>query len=387
MKHLLYILPFLLLFSCGKSEKFRINGELENGKDKIIYLEKLEVGGPVTADSARIRSGNRFSFSGKISEPAFYRLRLDSNNFITLLTEPGERMTIEASASNLAGTYHVSGSGGSELLKKLNDRLVRTKRQIDALITEFLAMEEGPGFEAEEIRINQELEKIIGDHRKFSIAFILDNIESLAAITALYQQIDDENYVLNETRDIQYLKIVAESLKKKYPSSPHVRALAADAENQERQYELFRLAAMAEQTGDVTTNYPDIILPGTEGDTVRLHSLPQRYILVLFGSSLDQTSVQYSRELIPIYRAYHGKGFQVYQVSLERDRQEWLNSIRFYELPWIHVAELDQENFAAARTYNVQQIPSNYLINRDAGIIATNISVPELRRRLSRALD
>jgi hypothetical protein len=74
-------------------------------------------------------------------------------------------------------------------------------------------------------------------------------MESLAAITALYQQLDDANYVLNRTRDIQYLKIVAESLNKKYPNSPHVKALAADAENQERNYEIYRLSAMAEQRG------------------------------------------------------------------------------------------------------------------------------------------
>ncbi len=382
----LMLLPFVLFFSCGESSRVRIGGKIDEGAGKTLYFEKLEVAGPAVLDSASIRSSGRFSFSSSISEPAFYRLRLENRNFITLLAEPGERITVEAQAANLAGTYSVEGSEGSELLKKLNDRLASTKKQMEPLIREIIELEEGPGFEKEEARINRELDEIIKAQRNFSIAFILDNMESLAAITALYQQLDDENYVLDQTRDIQYLKIVAESLNKKYPGSPHVRALVRDAENQERQYELYRLTAMAEQRGDLVTTYPDIALPGTDGDTIRLHSLSEKYILVLFGSSLNSASVQFSHQLLPVYRAYRDKDFQIYQVSIERDRDEWLRSIKFLELPWINVAELGEDT-GAAGVYNVQQIPANFLINRDAGIIARNLSAAELRRRLARVLD
>jgi hypothetical protein len=386
MKQILLILPFFMLFSCGGSEKVRISGEIENGKDKTIYLDHIGIERIAVLDSAKIKSGNKFSFSSKIAEPSFYRLRLDSNNFITLLAEPGERMSIEASASNLSGTYRVSGSEGSELIRQLNERLTLTRNQMTPLIREIISLEEGPGFKEAEARINEELEDIIKAQRRYSIAFILDNIESLAAITALYQRLDD-NYVLDQLRDLQYLKIVAESLKKKYPDSPHVKALAADAGNQERQYELLRLSVMAEQAGEVITTYPDIAMPGKNGDIINLHSLPQKYVLVLFGSSLNPQSVQFSHDLAPIYRAYHPKGFEVYHVSVERDRQEWLRNLEFSELPWIHVAEFGEGGFKAAQVYNVQQIPSNYLINRDAGVVARNLSPQEIRRRLARALD
>ncbi len=387
MRHLYFIFPLLFFISCDRSDKFNITGEIENGSDLIIYLDKLDVGTHSVLDSARIRSSNIFSFSGRISEPSFYRVRIGDNNFVTLLVEPGEKIFIEAAASNLSGTYQVSGSEGSKLLKRLNDRLLSTRKQIDPLIKEIMALEEGSEMAQEEVRINEELEEIINAQRKFSVAFILDNMESLAAITALYQMIDEENYVLNRFRDIQYLKIIAESLTKKYPDSPHVKALARDAENQERQYELFRIASLAEQSGDVVSNYPDISMKGVEGDTIRLHSLPEKYVLVLFGSSLNQSSVEYTRELLPIYKAYHNKGFQIYQVSVERERQEWLRNIEFNELPWIHVAEFEDEDFRAAMLYNVQQIPSSYLINRDVGVVARNLSAPELRSRLARVLD
>ncbi len=353
----------------------------------MLWLDKLEVTGPVPIDSVKLGSNGKFTFRTGISLPSFYRIRIADNNFITLLAGPGERINIEAKASNLPGTYMAEGSEGSKLLKKLNDRLITTKRQIDPLVKEILELEEGPGFEEKEARINEELEDIIKEQRNFSIAFILDNMESLAAITALYQQLDDETYVLNQTRDIQYLKIVAESLMKLYPRSPHVRALAADAENQERAYEAYRFAAMAEQSGNVVTTYPDINMPGTDGENVSLYSLPEKYKLVFFGSSLNQASLEFANDLIPVYNAFHHKGFQVYQVSVERDREEWLRSIEFSELPWVHVAELGESSFTAAQAYNVQQIPANYLINRDVGIVARNLSVPELRRRLARILD
>ncbi len=387
MNRILAIFSLLLLFSCGKHEKFRISGEIENGKGKTIYLDKLEVEGPRVVDSVKIGTGDKFAFSHKITRPSFYQIRIDRNNFITLLAEPEERITVGGIASDLPGTYRVSGSAGSELLKTLNDRLTATRLQMEPLIGEILNLEEGPGSADEEARINEELQEIINAQRRFSIAFVIDNIESLAAITALYQQLDEESYVLGRMRDIQYLKITAESLKRLYPDSPHVMALAADAENQERHYELFRLNAMAEESGSVVTTYPDIAMPGMDGDTIRLKSVPEKHVLLLFGSSLNRASVEFSHNLLPLYEEYHRKGFQVYHVSVERDRQEWLSYINLSELPWVHVAEFGEGNFMAAQSYNIQQIPSNYLIYNDVGVVAKDISVPELRRRLSRALD
>ncbi len=382
------LLPLAVMVqSCDEPTGVRVSGTIEEAEGKTLWFDRLEIGGPVPVDSFKLRGNGRFSFRAQPAMPSFYRIRIEGNNFITLLAEPGERITVSARASNLPETYDVEGSEGSVLLKKLNDRLITTRKQIDPLIREILELEEGPGFEEEEARINEELEDIINAQRNFSIAFILDNMESLASITALYQQLDDQNYVLNRTRDIQYLKIVAGSLKKIYPDSPHVRALAVDAESQERAYEAYRFAAMAEQSGNVVTTYPDINMPGPDGENVSLHSVPEKYKLVFFGSSLNASSVQFAIDLLPVYNTFHTRGFQVYQVSVERDREEWLRSIEFSELPWIHVAEPGEEPFSAAQAYNVQQIPSNYLINRDVGIIARNLSVTELRRRLARAMD
>lgn len=380
-------LSFIVLFSCGDSSKVRLSGNIDAGEDRVLYFDKLQIEGSRILDSVLLKRNGNFSFSTTAAEPSFYRLRLTDNNFITLLAGPGEDINVNASASNLPGTYTVEGSEGSELLKKLNDRLMVTRKQMEPLIEEIMALEDGPGFEEEEARINRELEELIKSQRDFSIAFILENMESMASITALYQMIDDQNYVLNQTRDIQFLKIVSEALVKKYPQSPHVRSLASDAENQERRYELNRLSALAEQRGDVITTYPDIAMPGRDGDTIRLRLLPQKYKLVLFGSSLNPASVQLSHELIPVYNAYRNKGFEIFQVSVERSREEWLRSIEFSELPWVHVAELGEGSFSAAQNYNVQQIPANYLINHDVGVVARNLSPAELRRRLSRAFD
>jgi len=384
---ILLLVPLILVMSCVDQSKVRINGEIEEGHGKTLYLDRIELTGPQPHDSAVLRSSGRFSFSDRITTPGFFRLRLDENNYITLLAEPGEKISISARASNLPGTYEITGSEGSLLVKQLNDRLTETRRKMNPLIREISALEEGPEFEQEAARIEEELDEIIQAQRRFSIAFILENMESLASITALYQQLDDNNYVLGRIRDIQYLKIVAESLMKKYPNSPHVKALASDAADQERQYELYKLSVMAEQSGQVVTTYPDIAMPGVDGDTVRLSSVQERYILLLFGSSLNPGSVQLSQDLLPVYRDYHPKGFEIFQVSVERDREEWLRSIEFLELPWIHVAEPGGGSFFAAISYNVQQIPSTYLIHRDAGVVARNLSVPDLRRRLARAFD
>jgi len=62
-----------------------------------------------------------------------------------------------------------------------------------------------------------------------------------------------------------------------------------------------------------------------------------------------------------IYQAYHRRGLEIYQVSLDTDLERWLNIIRFEEIPWISVREKDPENPAYARLMNITTLPSNLL--------------------------
>ncbi len=105
---------------------------------------------------------------------------------------------------------------------------LKQKANLIPLSTLYKKAEKEPGFETKRPLLEEEYLNLIKEQRKFNIEFIIKNITSLAAIKALYQRIDDQTYVLYEPRDLQYLKIVSDSLKHYYPNSKHTKALVSD---------------------------------------------------------------------------------------------------------------------------------------------------------------
>jgi peroxiredoxin len=379
LKSLPILVIALMLVSCGQSDKVRITGTIENAAGRTLYLEEVGVGRTNITDSLELNIKGGFSFrTQELAYPAFYNLKISGQNFTTLLVHPGEKLVFQADASDLLGTAEISGSKESESLIALNRHLRETIKNIVDVI------ENSSDLVTEE-EIDKEIDSLLGVQRNYSISFILENLESLASITALYQKYDDETWVLDELRDLQYLKIASESLSKKWPGSPHVKALARDTEEKLRDYEYARfLSASSDKTQ--IRNFPDLALPSQQGDTLSLSSLKARYVLLIFSASWNPSSTDHDVSFKPVFDSYKNKGFDIYQVGLERNPQEWLRYTTFNELNWNHVSELDAETSMAAGMYNVQSLPANFLIDRETGILARNITARELQNRLSSLL-
>jgi len=380
------LIGVLLIAGCERPERVQIEGNFEGGAGKKIYLDEILVGEDATRDSVDINKRDNFRFTLTISEPRFLRLRLASDNYLTLLARPGENIEIKAQSSNLAKTYEIEGSAGSKKVREANLRLLRTKREIDSLVNSLDKIEDETALATAEEEADRQIDSILNEQRRFSVSFVLENIDSPASITVLYQELYDD-YVLNRLGDLQYMKIVAEELEETYPDLDYVKSLSADVSRQLEQYELQKLSARAEGEGVIIDSYPDISLPGIYGDTISLRSIEEKYILVTFGSSRNEESTAFHLDMIPVYNAYHHRGFEIYHISMEEDPQEWASYVRFNEYPWLNVAEFNIEDSRYTRIYNVQQIPSNFYINRDIGVIARDLSPSEIRRRLSVAFD
>jgi hypothetical protein len=343
----------------------------------MVYLDKSEVNRSSVADSAEIKRG-RFKFTTDITGPEFYQVRFDNGEFVGLLTMPGEKISLNLGKSPLALNYSFTGSPGSEEIKLLDQRLLSTKTQLDSIRKAY------SGLSADELETRgAELEKAfvdaVDEQRRFNIKFIVENISSMASIQALYQRIDENTYVLYQPRDLQYLKIVSDSLSVKYPVSRHVRALKENVTSELNRMYIDRMASLASQLPVTSTN-PE--LPDTGGKMVSLSSLRGKYVLVSFWSTASQECLNELPLLRSIYSAYKSKGLEIYQVSLDSDEQRWKNVVRFEEIPWISVRELDPSRPAFARMMNVNSVPSNLLYDPEGNIINTNLFGRNLQIRM-----
>ena len=375
-------LTAVLLAGCSNDNKVTIKGTFSEAKEGSVYLDRSEVDRSTLTDSAEIRHG-RFKFTAEITGPEFFQVRFANGEFVGLLVMPGENVTLDFGKSPLASNYAVSGSRGSEDIRMLDQHLLKTKYELDSIRNIYNALGD------DELTVRgPDLEKafvdVVDAQRKFNIKFIVENIGSMASIQALYQRIDENTYVLYQPRDLQYLKIVSDSLSVKYPVSKHVRALKENVTAELNRMYVDRMANLASQLPAVNTT-PE--LPDTQGNMVSVASFRGRYVLVSFWSTTSQECLDELPLLKSIYQAYRRKGLEIYHVSLDNDEERWKNVVRYEEIPWVSVREKDPANPVYARLMNITRLPANILYDTEGNIINTNLSGRNLEIRMDQLFN
>ena len=95
------------------------------------------------------------------------------------------------------------------------------------------------------------------------------------------------------------------------------------------------------------------------------------------------TSNALNADLKEIYARYADKGFEVYQVAIDTSKPLWITSVQEQQLPWASVTDLRGRASSSLALYNVQQLPANFLIDRDGSIVAKNLYGKSLESKLA----
>jgi thiol-disulfide isomerase/thioredoxin len=379
-KSLLLLTLIVFTISCKKNDSFIVTGHIKNVQQKYIYISRVDVNTTTMLDSSRINNKGNYRFRVKARETDFYQVGSSSKDFVTLLAAPGEKISLSFDGDNLFNNYTVSGSKGSEQVRMLDYKLLRTKNTLDSLTAVYEKASKEPDFDSKKGLIEQEYQKVIKDQRKFNIIFIIQNTTSLATIKAIYQKINDDMYVLYDAHDLQYMKIASDSLKRYYPESKHTKALISDFGK-----ELSQL--YASQVNQLARSIPetklDPSLKDLNGKRITLSALKGKYVLLSFWSSESKECIVENLQLKEFYKMFHAKGFEIYQINLDREESTWKAAVKFDELPWINTREDDPSNPKFARLFNVKALPANYLFDPKGDIVAIDIHGKNLQLRLN----
>jgi len=360
-----------LTFACNKPDGFVINGKITNAEGKYLYLEELKVSSSIPVDSVELDKDGSFKFKGKIGYPNFYLLSLNKNNFVTLLVDTTEKISVYGDAANFSRDYVVQGSPGSLLVQELNNMLTKTKHKIDSIRNHVNAFRMRDDYSIQRTKWDQEIAEIKQSQIRYSTNFIQKHPFSLSCVLALYQKFDDSNYVV---QDLQSLKVAASALNSFFPKSEHVKALYANTQRLMNQEKSNKLQQFIDQNG---VNSPDIKLPNTNGREISISSLTNKVVLIQFWSAVNRDSRIQNQALVDLYSKYKSRGLEIYQVSIDTDRAAWLNAIEQDGLNWINVGDM-KGSIVASNLYNIQFIPSNYILDKDRRIVAKNLQGPAL---------
>jgi len=364
-------------FACTKHEGFVISGKITNAEGKYLHLDELKVSSSVPVDSVELRKDGSFKFTGKINYPNFYLLRLNEKNFVTLLVDTTEKITVIGDAANFSRDYIVEGSPGSLLVQELNNKLTKTKHKLDSISSRINVFRTHAEYRDTVIKWNHELDFIKQSQTRYSTDFVQKHPFSLSSVLALYQKFDDSNYVV---QDLQSLKVAASALNSFFPKSEHVKALYANTQRLMIEEKNNKLQQFIEKNG---VNSPDITLPNYNGREIALSSLAGKVVLIQFWSALNRDSRIQNEALVELYNKYKSKGLEIYQVSIDTDRMAWLDAIKQDGLKWINVGDM-KGSVTVTNYFNIKTIPSNYILDKDRRIAYKNLMGPALDQAIGK---
>ena len=379
------LIILLIAASCKNEDKIIIRGEVENPSNDYLQVLMVNLNNTIFVDSVRINSSGNFKIELEDAEPAFYSIGYSDDEFVTVVAEPGNRINLVFKGKKLQNDYMVEGSEESEKVRMLDRKLGESVLKLDSLVDEYQEVLEKTDMQEKAAEIEEAYSNLLEQQRKYNIAFILDNLNKLSAVKALYQKVNENMYVLYRERDLQYLKLVSDSLDKYYPDITLTKLLR---ENLEEELNNMYINRLSQSANEVAITDLDVYLEDINGEKIRLSELMKdNYVLLSFWSAQSNECISNNLAMKQMYRLYHKEGFEIYQVNLDADEELWKSSIRFDELPWINVREDDPSKPLTARMFNVTSVPANYLFDMEGNIIGKNLFGRSLQIKLGQIFD
>jgi len=378
-------LSLLILFSAFlpgcKNRTVEITGILESARPgEYLFIQELKSNKLVNVDSAIVPIDGSFEFTLKIDFPSFYLLKINQNNFLTMLLEPGEKIKMTSHFDSLNYPSVVMGSKGTKLLADYNKTVLKTINKVKVL-SEIHDRNLGRSDFAFLVdSLDNAGDAYLAEMNTFTKNYIDNNLPSLTTLVVLYSQLAPGVYVMNPEKDLGYFEKVDSVLYNKYPAYDPVITLHNQVKDMIAYFDSQKMAsAESEQKREA----PEIALPGPEGDTIRLSSTKGSYVLLDFWASWCQPCRAENPNLVRAYTLYHNRGFQIYQVSLDKTREAWVKGIEDDKLgKWIHVSDLKYWSSSVVPLYGIESIPANYLLDSEGRIIASNLRGDALQRKL-----
>lgn len=381
MKKLLFAISAMaiILSSCSTepTANTSISGRFVGSGADSVYLERIsdKFDAAEQIDAVALKDDGSFSFELNIEEgesPRFYRLTFaQSSRPVTLVVAPGDDIKLE-SAGNIFLNYSVEGSEESALIAEFSHNYFASADEL-ANIAENQLLASGS---------NRQLERRAYDlackamHTQMS--FVGAHQDCLASIYALRHHVAEQYIPQLDGQGISlvHYRSVLEGIKSKYPTSPYIAVLERNIAESEA------FNRVLENVTEVS--YPDLELTDIYGKKHTLSHNDGKVVLLYFWSAYNVKCNNLNADLKALYEEYHDKGFEIYHVSVDTDKEAWIAATTQQSLPWASL--YTGGDARVVDLYNVEKIPTTYIINREGDIEAVKENIDDIKREVKRLI-
>lgn len=320
----LVVVMILLLVGQASAQKItplRLTGKVNSLKEGKIYIQRYDNKIFKTIDSTLIKNG-RFSFTTKVELPELYALKFNEESYPVQLFLEDAPIEVNIPSVEKGDRAIIKGSRAQAYFEK--------------------SSKEQRGLTAKQF-IEADPKSIVAAYtlfRNYSYNLSPDEIE---------EHIHLLDVSLQQT---QYVRILKDLIVKQRAVLPGNKAL-------------------------------DFVSTDSEGNKVRFSEhLGQGYVFLDFWAAWCGPCRRENPNIVAAFQKYKDKGFQIFGVSLDKKKEDWLKAIKDDGLNWTQVSDLAYWDSEATALYGVRFIPSNFLIDKNGVIVARNIRGEALQQKL-----
>ncbi len=369
-KKLAFLSLFLFsafVFSCTPKETstFSISGNVKNlQKEKLVLSLEEDINRKQNRVIGEIQVNKNGGFKMDFNlEPGIYTLSFNDKKKVMLAVDTGQQIIINGDANDWS-TLKVSGSPDTA---KLEEYEAFRKKSLDELVNsvrdkiKVLKENNDPANEAEIANLGSLEIENYDKHKDELIDFVKNKMGTSIAVYPTSLRWDGD-------KNVPVLENIATEFEKAHPN------LAVTKKINEK----VKILKNTSVAGTVTK----LNLPDKNGNKIALSSIRAKYILIDFWASWCPPCRRESKILAELYKNYNKKGFEIYGVSLDEDKDAWLKAIEMDERTWSNVSTLQGYDTPETFDFAVTSLPAKFIIDSNGKIVAKNLHGEELRKKI-----
>lgn len=364
MKKYSIVALIIVLFACTQNEKgFKINVNLDGASGKIV-LEERGAEGWVGIDTADIVDGTAV-LKGAVETPKDMYVSLLGERAKAIVFVENTEMSLVGKADSIYKAK-ITGSATHDEFEAMNQKLQKVSEEYMAIYQEARAAN-AAGDTAKANQLMKRVNEMYESTNTMQEDFVKENPASYVS-----------PYFLNRIqygKDVDELETLVNGLDEKLQIVPSVVAL-------KEQIAKLKKVAVGQIAPDFTQNDVD-------GNPVKFSDVYSKNEVTLldFWASWCGPCRGENPNVVAVFNDYNKKGFTVFGVSLDRDKDKWVKAIADDQLTWTHVSDLKYWDNEVSQMYAIRSIPSNLLVDKTGKIIAKNKRGEELRKFVAGTLD
>ncbi|WP_417266319.1 TlpA family protein disulfide reductase [Brumimicrobium sp.] len=351
-----------------------INGTVNNGGNATLLLEANTDRGPILISKTVTNADGSFQLDGAIEAMGLYQLRVDEvvqqgqePKVIPLTLVPEDELTLQLDFNEFNRSVVYEGTNWAA---PLNGYMAEMRKFVDWQMT-LVNPQQYP---------QEELIEMVMEKKEPMDRYIVKEIKKdpgnpahILLMTNLMPMMGFENY---DMKNIEVLKTLHKAYEEKYPEHPMTVSIGSQV-------------AQLEQSLNDYVDYkekniaPEITKVNPDGEEMKLSSLRGKYVLIDFWASWCGPCRVENPNVVRLYNKYKGDKFEIFSVSLDKDKEKWMKAIEADGLIWdYHVSDLQGWETDVVQKYQFNGIPHTVLIDPEGKIIAEKLRGPSLEKKL-----